>query len=414
MKIFISYRRAEDNKSYIVGTIHEKLEKAFGKEDVFRDTYDISGGADWRAVLEREINTCKVMLVIIGPDWASLAYANGQKRLFDPEDVTRWEVETGLRRSMHDNTTVIPVLVTGAAIPRSEELPEILRPLLDKNVIRLRNFPDFDNDMEKLVRDIRSSRGYAEEDISTEYFEPKTIYIAEGPFWMGSHPGEGIPPHETPQHEVILPAYRIGKYPVTNSQYEEFISQTKTLVSPIIGWDGQKAPQGLGEHPITGVTWFQARAYCEWLGKITGRNYSLPNEAQWEKACRSGNKSIYPWGEEFDAERCNHGREKIAPVDAYPAQNEWACFDLVGNVRQWTCTLWGEKRIAPDPKYTYPWKNDRRNDMNASRQIRRVVRGSSMKDAPKLLRCSARSGQAPDDAGWPGARHSFRVVMVVA
>src|SRR5687767_14060886 len=177
MKIFISYRRAEDNKSYIVGTIHERLEKVFGKEDVFRDTYDISGGADWRAVLEREINSCKVMLVIIGPDWASLAYPNGEKRLFDPKDVTRWEVETGLRRSTGENTTVIPVLVMGAAIPKAVELPESLRPLLDKNVIHLRNFPDFDNDMEKLVRDIRSSRGYAEEDISTEYFEPKTMYI---------------------------------------------------------------------------------------------------------------------------------------------------------------------------------------------------------------------------------------------
>ena len=143
MKIFISYRRAEDNKSYIVGTIHERLEKVFGKEDVFRDTYDISGGADWRAVLEREINSCKVMLVIIGPDWANLTSANGEKRLFDPNDVTRWEVETGLRRSREENITLIPVLVTGAAIPRREELPEGLHPLLEKHVIHLRNFPDF-------------------------------------------------------------------------------------------------------------------------------------------------------------------------------------------------------------------------------------------------------------------------------
>lgn len=412
MKIFISYRRAEDNKSYIVGTIHEKLEKAFGKEDVFRDTYDISGGADWRAVLEREINSCKVMLVIMGPDWASLAYPNGEKRLFDPKDVTRWEVETGLRRSMEDNTTVIPVLVTGAAIPKAEELPETLRTLLDKNVIHLRNFPDFDHDMEKLVRDIRRSRGYAEDDITTEYFEPKTIYIAEGSFWMGSEAGEGIPQHETPQHAVDLPAYRIGKCPVTNSQYEEFINQTKTPVSPIMGWDGQKAPQGLGDHPITGVTWYQARAYCEWLRKITGRNYSIPDEAQWEKACRGGNKSIYPWGDEFDSERCNYGRNKVAPVNVYPAQNEWGCFDLVGNVRQWTCTLWGEKRNAPELKFAYPWKDDRRNDLNANRAIRRVVRGSSFKDDLKFLRCSSRSGQAPEDAGLPGARHSFRVVMI--
>jgi hypothetical protein len=73
--------------------------------------------------------------------------------------------------------------------------------------------------------------------------------------------------------------------------------------------------------------------------------------------------------------------------------------------------LWGEKRVAPDSKYAYPWKDDRRNDLNVSRQIRRVVRGSSMKDDVTSLRCSLRIGQAPDDVGLPGARHSFRVVM---
>src|SRR5215211_3210513 len=88
MKIFISYRRAEDNKSFIVGTIHEKIAKVFGKENVFRDTYNIHAGTNWRDVLGREINTCKVMLVIIGPDWANLTGANGKKRLFDHNDVT--------------------------------------------------------------------------------------------------------------------------------------------------------------------------------------------------------------------------------------------------------------------------------------------------------------------------------------
>jgi iron(II)-dependent oxidoreductase len=100
-------------------------------------------------------------------------------------------------------------------------------------------------------------------------------------------------------------------------------------------------------------------------------------------------------------------------VDAYPAQNEFGCFDLVGNVRQWTCSLWGEKRICPDPRYAYPWKDDRRNDLNASRQIRRVVRGSSITDDRILLRCSARSGQLPEDAGFHDSRQGFRIVMLV-
>jgi iron(II)-dependent oxidoreductase len=101
-------------------------------------------------------------------------------------------------------------------------------------------------------------------------------------------------------------------------------------------------------------------------------------------------------------------------VKEYPAQNDWGLFDMVGNARQWTCSLWGEKRTAPDPKFAYPWTDDRRNDLNANRQIRRVARGSSMMDDRRLLRCSARSGQVPEDEGLPGSRISFRVVMIVS
>ena len=249
--------------------------------------------------------------------------------------------------------------------------------------------------------------------IETAYFEPQTILIPEGSFWMGSDAGPGIPAYETPRHEVFLPAFRMGKMPVTNAQYEEFVRDLRRSVAPEMGWDGQKVPAGAERLPVVGVTWFEAVAYCQWLNKKTNRNYSLPNEAQWEKACRGGNNCIYPWGDDVDPERSNQGQPNLAVVDFYPEQNDYGVFDMVGNVRQWTCTLWGEKRIAPDARYAYPYKEDGRNDLNASRQLRRVVRGSALKDDIKWLRCSARSGQAPDDVGLPGARHSFRVVMSV-
>ena len=412
MKIFISYRRAEDNKSYIVGTIHERIAKVFGKDNVFRDTYDITGGADWRQVLGHELNSCEVILVVIGPDWTTLEYPHGQKRLFDPDDITRWEVETSLRRSLNEKITVIPVLVAGAQMPKAEELPESLHRLLDKNGFQLRNFPDFDVDMEKLLNDIRKSLGSGEDDLTIEYFEPETIYIAEGPFLMGSPLGEGIPRYETPQHEVFLPAYRIGKYPVTNTQFEEFIRQTRTPISPII-WNGPRTPEGFEEYPVTGVTWFEAQGYSQWLSNMSGRKYLLPNEAQWEKACRGGKNCSYPWGNEFDATRCNYGKPSVASVKLYPEQNEFGCFDMVGNVLQWTSTLWGKQRITPDPKYIYPWKNDGRDDPKASREIRRVVRGSTMNQNIESHRCSTRGAEAPDQRGISGARHSFRVALTV-
>jgi len=411
MKIFISYRRADS--TYLIGRIRDRLINIFGDESVFRDLDDIPAGVDFSTVLEKETNECNVMLVVIGPLWVGITDAQGNKRLFDANDYTRLEVETGLKRIGQGQATVIPVLVMNAAMPSPQDLPESLRQLTFQNAISVRNDPDFNHDIERLIRDIKRSQGNVEQIISVQYFEPETLHIPEGSFWMGSSGGATTAGYEMPQHELSLPAYRIGKYPVTNSHYEEFIRQTGTLVAPSMGWDGQKVPAGSENIPVTGVTWYEALAYCQWLSEKTGRKYTLPNEAQWEKACRGGGKNTYPWGDEFDSTRCNQGRASIAPVDAFPAQSEYGCFDLVGNVRQWTCSLWGEKRIMPDPKFAYPWKNDRRNDLNASRQVRRVVRGSSMKDDITLLRCSVRSGQAPDDAGLPGTRHSFRVVMNV-
>ena len=412
MKIFISYRRADS--TYLVGRIKDRLVTAFGDQSVFRDLDDIPSGVDFRTVLEEETNGCDVMLVIIGPQWAGITDANGNKRLFDPGDYTRIEVETGLKRLSESKATVIPVLVMNASMPSQQELPESISQLTFQNAINIRNDPDFKSDIEKLIRDIRRSRGYREDDISIEYFEPKTIYIAEGLFLMGSQPRERIPEHETPPKGIFLPAYRIGKYPVTNKQFEEYISQTKTLVSPVLGWDGQKVPQGFEDHPVAGVTWYEALAYCEWLTMRTGRKYSLPNEAEWEKACRGGNKFLYPWGDEFDPKRCNHGQQNIAPVNKYPPQNEFGCHDFVGNVLQWTCTLWGKKRYPPDSQFSkLPWEDDGRNDINANREIRRVVRGSSTNQDVVSHRCSTRSGQAPEERGVPGARFGFRVVMKV-
>jgi formylglycine-generating enzyme required for sulfatase activity len=263
MKIFISYRRADS--TYLIGRIKDKLVSAFGDHSVFRDLDDIPSGVDFRTVLEEKTNECDVMLVIIGPKWAGITDANGNKRLFELADFTRIEVETGLKRLKQNKTAVFPILVMNAMMPGSHELPESLKQLTYQNAISIRNDPDFNNDIEKLIRDIRLTRGYAVDDLSTEYFEPQTIYVAEGSFLMGSQPEEGIPDYETPEHEIHLPAYRIGKYPVTNAQYEEFIRQTGTLVPPLMGWDGQRVPDGRENYPITGITWYEALKYCDWL-----------------------------------------------------------------------------------------------------------------------------------------------------
>lgn len=263
--------------------------------------------------------------------------------------------------------------------------------------------------------------------------EPETILIPAGSFVMGMNKenikvliekfggDEELYKNETPEQEISLPAYRIGKFPVTNAQYKEFIDKTKggqelippqTLITPGMGWDDSlNIPDGKDNFPVTGITWHQALAYCQWLSGKTKRNYQLPNEAQWEKACRGGMNYLFPWGDEFDGARCNQGRTDLAPIDPdKPSQNEYGVFDFVGNIRQWTCSLWGTNYLAPDPKYVYPWKNDRRNDENANSQIRRVVRGSSFTEERINLRCSIRRGELPES--WV-AGIGFRVAVIV-
>ena len=184
-------------------------------------------------------------------------------------------------------------------------------------------------------------------------------------------------------------------------------------------WDGQAPPKGKEKHPVSGVTWYDALEYCRWLSEKTKRHYTLPTEAQWEKAARGADGRVYPWGN-WDAARCHQGRQGTAAVDAYPAQIEHLgqkCFDLVGNVREWTCTLWAAQPAALDDIFRYPWpevdRDDGRNDLAANSQIPRIHRGGAATDSPDQLRCAARAYFAPTEPGPFGKRHGFRVALLL-
>jgi formylglycine-generating enzyme required for sulfatase activity len=182
-----------------------------------------------------------------------------------------------------------------------------------------------------------------------------------------------------------------------------------------LGWAGQNPPPGEERFPVRGVTWFEALEYCRWLGEQTGRAYSLPSEGQWLRAAFGAAPGtpapLYPWGAEWQAGRSNTGGARPAAVDAFPPQSASGASDWVGNVLQWTTTLWGEQRLAPDPRYAPPWRDDGRDDLHANRQVRRVARGSSYKDAQGECTPAIRHSFLPDDRGQPGKRIGLRVVV---
>lgn len=247
-------------------------------------------------------------------------------------------------------------------------------------------------------------------EISRLPYEPETVLVPAGKFTMGSSQGEDVPVHETPQHQVDLPAYRIGVCPVTNQQYAEFVKGAKHPAPKKVGWFGKSPPKNQLDHPIVGVTWYDAQAYCQWLSEKTGRTYRLPTEAEWEKAARSTDGRTYPWGDEWDSSLCNCSSSGTTAVTAFPSgRSPFGCYDMIGNVWEWTNTLWGSDWKSPD--FGYPYRADDGREAEETDEIaHRVFRGGSYDEDVAQLRCSARRWYAPDHAD---KTRGFRVALEI-
>jgi hypothetical protein len=131
-----------------VDRIRDRLIDAYDEDAIFRDLESIPLGQNFSDVLKEATTTCEVMLVVIGPQWANITDDQGNKRLFEPNDYTRLEVEAGLA---NQKILVIPVLVMGARMPGVEEIPKSLVDLRLRNAINVRNDPDFTPDMQRLI-----------------------------------------------------------------------------------------------------------------------------------------------------------------------------------------------------------------------------------------------------------------------
>ncbi|MSP12032.1 MAG: hypothetical protein EXR62_03640 [Chloroflexi bacterium] len=187
---------------------------------------------------------------------------------------------------------------------------------------------------------------------------------------------------ETPAHQVYLDDFLIGRYPITNQEYAAFIQATRRIPPPHLappsapgageepenpaelmpsaakgkvgrlkarGPGGEiSLPQALGNHPVSGLTHGDAQAYCAWIGRLTGLDYRLPSEAEWEKAARGTDQRLFPWGDRWDARCCHTAATGVAaslPVGLFPAgASPYAALDMAGNVEEWTVSL-----LAPYP-----------------------------------------------------------------
>lgn len=271
--------------------------------------------------------------------------------------------------------------------------------------------------------------------------EPLMVTIPAGPFTMGTpveQREELLALHRTGNrdfnvqlldnelvpHEVTLDEYAIGKYPVTNGEFQRFIDDGgyandaywTDAGRELRGKNGWAAPRfwdraelNAPDQPVVGVTWYEAVAYCRWLSEKSGRAYRLPTEAEWEKTARGTDGRRYPWGDEWDPARCNSkaaGIGKPTPVGQFSRREDdpdsaarpggdspYGCADMAGNVWEWCSTRWGGTGVKPT--FGYPYRTDDGREDEDGVDIR-VIRGGGWNNDPSLCRCGYRFRLFPD------------------
>jgi flagellar biosynthesis GTPase FlhF len=143
--VFFSYRR--EGSAFAARAIHDRVVQRLGRENVFLDVDNIDLGVDWFNVLTDRVGACDALVAVIGRNWASSTDKDDRRRLDDPDDFVRIEIEAALKRDVH----VIPVLVDGAIMPKMDELPESLKGLARRQGIGV-SAERFEDDVEKLTR----------------------------------------------------------------------------------------------------------------------------------------------------------------------------------------------------------------------------------------------------------------------
>ncbi|NQS98376.1 MAG: formylglycine-generating enzyme family protein [candidate division Zixibacteria bacterium] len=216
----------------------------------------------------------------------------------------------------------------------------------------------------------------------TLFIPPDTmVSIPGGEYMMGEKKDL---PDQRPVHIVKLDSFYIDVHEVTNAQYGEFLDATGHRL-PLF-WDDSTYNQP--QLPVTGVSWYDAAAYCEWAGK------RLPTEAEWEAASRGGLEGEnYPWEGRINEEKANYRVDPdeppsgIKPVGQYPP-NGYGLYDMAGNVWEWTADYYSPTAYADSSDWDNPGGPVKRSA--------RVMRGGSWNYTERFLRCAYRNRAKPD------------------
>ncbi|MBE9214976.1 formylglycine-generating enzyme family protein [Plectonema cf. radiosum LEGE 06105] len=237
---------------------------------------------------------------------------------------------------------------------------------------------------------ITRSRRQAEsfkEDLGNGVFL-EMVKIPGGSFLMGSPENElKRLDRESPQHKVTIQPFFMGKFQVTQEQYQAIMGENPSH------FQGKKKP-------VESVSWNNVVEFCDKISKRTGKTYRLPSEAEWEYGCRAGTTTPFHFGETISTDLANYDgnytygsgakgeyKKQTTDVGSFPA-NAFGLYDMHGNVWEWCQDIWHENYNGAPIDGT-PWLDDGNNNS-------RVLRGGSWLTTPETCRSADRTSDNPD------------------
>ena len=431
-QIFISYRREDSSAS--AGRIYDRLSGRFPSNRIFIDVDNIAPGVDFVTAIEKSIGSCDVLISVVGKRWLSVTDEDGKRRLDDTDDFVRLEIATALKRGIR----VIPVLVDGASMPRSGDLPDELKSLVRLQALKVSQ-DRFRSDSEPLIAAVEQALKQARAETRRRGSGKKMWLRVAGVVTVMSLVVVAAIFHFRPQRPEATTSEPMARpsiststptpikeemarralndatkehpwvnslgmkfVPVAGTQvlfsvwdtrvedFEAFVAYTNydaTGGMESFGTDGWKErgatwrEPGFSQgpaHPVVGVSWNDAKKFCEWLTRReqgsgmlpSGRIYRLPTDAEWSAGVglqgeegtnpieKSGKIKLYPWGKEWPPPKgagnyageeaqtgdwpsdwpvikgYNDGYPRTSPVGSFAA-NANGLYDMGGNVWQW-------------------------------------------------------------------------------
>ena len=447
IRLFCSYSRKDESLRRELETHLSML-----KRQSLVTWYDgmLEPGSDWDTRIKQELDTADIIVMLVSPDFLASNYCY------------ETEVARAIARHNAGTACVIPVLlrstdIEGLELFKLNGYPKGLKPVMQwsdrdeafvdvvKGIrqavnrlsqasspssipippatstasLRLHSFA-FEsvtvNEEGKIIQYKTGEAQQWEEDLGNGIVL-ETVSISGGSFLMGSpreEEGRAEDGRESPQHRVEVPPFFMGRYPITQSQYEA-----------VMGNNPSNFKENGAHRPVENVSWNDAIAFCQKLSQNTKRTYRLPSEAEWEYACRAKTTTPFHFGETISTDLANYCgtdrefggtpnpgnygsgskgeyREETTSVGQFPP-NAFGLFDMHGNVWEWCADHW-HSNYQGAPTNGNAWIAG--GDSN-----RRLLRGGSWVSNPWSCRSADRRRNAPDGCF---RNFGFRVVWVAA